>query len=64
MAIGLFIATISFLSTTPGIFEAAAAGFPLLSADGGFLEDVALLGLAVWTPADALATRDAMVSTG
>ncbi|OMC18822.1 hypothetical protein A5736_14265 [Mycobacterium sp. SP-6446] len=59
MAIGLFIATISFLFTTPGVFDAAAGGFPLLSTDGGFLlKDVALLGLAVWTLADALAARD------
>jgi uncharacterized membrane protein YkgB len=64
MAIGLFIATISFLFTTPDVFEASAGGFPLLSLDGGFLiKDVALLGLAVWTLADALATRNAQAST-
>lgn len=64
MAIGLFVATISFLFTTPDVFEASAGGFPLLSLDGGFLiKDVALLGLAVWTLADALATRDAQGST-
>lgn len=58
MATGLFIATISFLFTTPGVFD-TAGGFPLLSTDGGFLfKDVALLGLAVWTLADALAARD------
>ena len=61
---GLFIATISFLFTTPDVFEASAGGFPLLSLDGGFLiKDVALLGLAVWTLADALATRNAAAST-
>ncbi|CQD21297.1 integral membrane protein [Mycobacterium lentiflavum] len=64
MAIGLFIATVSFLFTTPGVFEAAAGGFPLLSADGAFLiKDVALLGLAVWTLADALAARSVTAST-
>jgi reactive chlorine resistance protein C len=64
MAIGLFIATISFLFTTPGVFDASAGGFPLLSTDGGFLiKDVALLGTAVWTLADALAARDAAPST-
>jgi reactive chlorine resistance protein C len=64
MAIGLFIATISFLFTTPGVFDAAAGGFPLLSLDGGFLiKDVALLGLAVWTLADALAAFNATAST-
>ena len=55
MAIGLFVATISFLFTTPGIGEQAAGGFPLLSMTGQFLiKDVALLGISVWTLADAL----------
>ncbi len=55
VAVGLFIATISFLFTTPGIGEAAAGGFPMLSMTGQFLiKDVALLGLAAWTLADAL----------
>ena len=60
MAIGLFLATVSFLFTTPAVFEASAGGFPLLSGDGGFLfKDVALLGLAVWTLANALTACDA-----
>ena len=51
LAILLFAATISFLFTTPGVFE----GFPLLSLTGGFLiKDVALLGISVWTLTDAL----------
>ena len=55
MAVGLFLATISFLATTPGVGEDAAGGFPLLSMTGQFLvKDVALLGIAVWTLADAL----------
>lgn len=55
IAVGLFIATISFLFTTPGIGESAAGGFPALSTTGQFLiKDVALLGIAVWTLADAL----------
>jgi uncharacterized membrane protein YkgB len=54
-AIGLFLATISFLFTTPGVGEASAGGFPVLSSTGQFLiKDVALLGLAAWTLADAL----------
>jgi len=62
---GLFIATISFLFTTPDVFEPSVGGFPLLSLTGGFLiKDVALLGLAVWTLADALATQSAAASTG
>ncbi|OBJ43212.1 hypothetical protein A5630_19370 [Mycolicibacterium mucogenicum] len=55
IAVGLFAATISFLFTTPGIGEAAAGGFPALSMTGQFLiKDVALLGIAAWTLADAL----------
>ncbi|WP_371287009.1 YkgB family protein [Mycobacterium sp. PS03-16] len=58
IAIGLFVATLSFLFTTPGVFEASAGGFPLLSSTGQFLiKDVALLGIAVWTLLDALKQR-------
>ncbi|GAS98530.1 inner membrane protein ykgB [Mycolicibacterium canariasense] len=56
LAIGLFVATISFLFTTPGIGEASAGGFPLLSTTGQFLiKDVVLVGVSAWTLADALA---------
>ena len=55
LATGLFVATISFLSTTPGISEPAGGGFPALSMTGQFLiKDVALLGIATWTLGDAL----------
>jgi len=55
LAIMLFVATISFMFTTPGVFVAAEGGFPALSLDGGFLmKDIALLGISVWTLADAL----------
>jgi reactive chlorine resistance protein C len=55
MAVMLFLATISFLFTTPGVGEASAGGFPVLSDTGGFLiKDVALLGIAVWTIADCV----------
>jgi uncharacterized membrane protein YkgB len=55
MAIGLFVATITFLFTTPGVGEATAGGFPVLSATGQFLiKDVALLELSAWTLADSL----------
>lgn len=60
IAVGLFVGTISFLFTTPGVGEASAGGFPVLSATGEFLiKDVALLGLSVWTLADALASARA-----
>jgi reactive chlorine resistance protein C len=62
LAILLFVATISFMFTTPGVFE---AGFPLLSLTGGFLiKDVALLGISAWTLADALrATRSSLAGS-
>ena len=51
----LFLATISFMFTAPGVFEASQGGFPALGANGYFLvKDVALLGISVWTLADAL----------
>jgi uncharacterized membrane protein YkgB len=55
IAVGLFTATLSFLFTTPGVFEASAGGFPVLSSTGQFLiKDVALLGIAAWTLTDAI----------
>jgi uncharacterized membrane protein YkgB len=65
LAIVLFAATISFLFTTPGVFEASVGGFPLLSMTGGFLiKDVALLGISAWTLADALrATRSSLAGS-
>jgi len=61
LAILLFAATISFLLTTPGVFE----HFPLLTLTGGFLiKDVALLGISVWTLTDALgATRSSLAGS-
>ena len=54
-----FVTTLSFMVTTPGVGEASAGGFPILSADGEFLmKDIALIGLALWLLADAIdATR-------
>nr|WP_090278434.1 DUF417 family protein [Mycolicibacterium komanii]CRL73934.1 integral membrane protein [Mycolicibacterium komanii] len=55
VAVVLFIATISFLFTTPGIGEEAAGGFPMLSTNGQFLiKDVVLLGASLWTLADSV----------
>ena len=51
----LFLATISFLFTTPGIGELAGGGFPALSVIGEFLlKDIPLLGLSFWTLADSI----------
>jgi uncharacterized membrane protein YkgB len=65
LAILLFAATISFLFTTPGVFEESVGGFPLFSITGGFLiKDVALLGISAWTLADALrATRSSLAGS-
>src|ERR1700733_12296486 len=50
-----FVGTLSFMCTTPGIGEASAGGVPGLSANGEFLmKDIAILGLAIWTLADAI----------
>jgi len=51
----LFLTTISFLFSTPGVAEAAGGGFPALSSTGQFLlMDVVLLGVSLWTLADTL----------
>ena len=54
-----FVTTLSTMITTPGVGEASAGGFPVLSANGQFLmKDIALLGLSLWLLADATnATR-------
>ena len=55
MAILLFLATISFLFTTPGVGEPAGGDFPAISLLGEFLlKDIPLLGLSFWTLADSL----------
>ena len=60
MAILLFVSTVSFLFTTPGVGEAAGGGFPAISLIGEFLlKDIPLLGLSFWTLADSIrATRE------
>jgi uncharacterized membrane protein YkgB len=54
-----FLNTLGTMITTPGVGEASAGGFPVLSANGQFLmKDIALLGLSLWLLADAIdATR-------
>jgi uncharacterized membrane protein YkgB len=55
MSILLFISTVSFLFTTPGVGEPAGGGFPAISLTGEFLlKDVPLLGLSFWTLADSI----------
>jgi uncharacterized membrane protein YkgB len=55
LAVGMFLTTLNFLVTTPGVWEPSAGGFPALSAlPGQFLiKDLALLGIALWTLGEA-----------
>lgn len=54
-AIVLFLATTSFLFTTPGVGEPGGGGFPAISLIGEFLlKDIPLLGLSFWTLAGAI----------
>ena len=55
LAIGMFFTTLSFLFTTPGVWEPTAGGFPALSGFPGqfLLKDVALLGISLWSFGEA-----------
>jgi uncharacterized membrane protein YkgB len=56
LAVVLFIGTLSFLFTTPGVVATHAAGLPVLSAQPGqfLLKDLVLIGVAIWTLGEAL----------
>ncbi|OBI68705.1 DUF417 family protein, partial [Mycobacterium sp. E796] len=51
LAVVLFMGTLSFLFTTPGVVSTHAAGIPVLSALPGqfLLKDLVLIGVALWT---------------
>jgi reactive chlorine resistance protein C len=51
LAIGMFLTTLSFLATTPGVWEPSAGGFPALSGKPGqfLIKDLALLGISLWS---------------
>jgi uncharacterized membrane protein YkgB len=55
LAVVMFLSTLSFLITTPGVWEPSLGGFPALSAlPGQFLiKDLALLGIALWSLGEA-----------
>src|SRR3984957_6072789 len=55
LAVGMFLTTLSFLLTTPGVWEPSLGGFPALSAIPGqfLIKDLALLGIALWSLGDA-----------
>ena len=59
MAVMLFLGTLSFLFTTPGLVVAHYDGVPVLGAQPGqfLLKDLVLIGVALWTLGDALGAR-------
>lgn len=61
LAVVLFMGTLSFLFTTPGVVSTHAVGIPVLSALPGqfLLKDLVLIGVALWTLGDSLAARKA-----
>jgi uncharacterized membrane protein YkgB len=56
LAVVLFVGTLSFLFTTPGVVVAHAVGVPILSAQPGqfLLKDLVLIGVSIWTLGDSL----------
>ena len=56
MGILLFLSTLSFLFTTPGVTQVSAGGFPVLSVLPGqfLLKDLVLVSASVWTLSDSL----------
>jgi uncharacterized membrane protein YkgB len=55
LAVAMFLTTLSFLVTTPGVWEPSAGGFPALSGKPGqfLIKDLALLGISLWSLGDA-----------
>jgi uncharacterized membrane protein YkgB len=55
LAVGMFLTTLSFLATTPGVWEPSAGGFPALSGKPGqfLIKDLALLGISLWSFGEA-----------
>jgi uncharacterized membrane protein YkgB len=51
LAVGMFLTTLSFIFTTPGVWEPSAGGFPALSGKPGqfLIKDLPLLGIALWS---------------
>jgi uncharacterized membrane protein YkgB len=59
MAVVLFLGTLSFLFTTPGLVATHYDGLPVLGAQPGqfLLKDLVLIGVALWTLGEALGAR-------
>lgn len=60
LAAVLFLGTLSFMLSTPPVWEGSLGGFPALSvAPGQFLlKDLTLLGASVWTLGEAWSARE------
>ena len=56
LAVVLFIGTLSFLFTTPGVVMTHAAGIPVLSALPGqfLLKDLVLIGVSIWSLGESI----------
>src|SRR3954453_13460259 len=55
VAVGMFLTSLSFLITTPGVWEPSLGGFPALSVVPGqfLIKDLALLGISLWSLGEA-----------
>jgi uncharacterized membrane protein YkgB len=51
----MFLTTLSFLLSTPGVWEPSLGGFPALSGNPGqfLIKDLALLGISLWSFGDS-----------
>src|SRR5262245_61548406 len=60
LAIILFLGTLSFLFTTPGVIATHTGPIPVLSGMPGqfLLKDLVLIGVSIWTLGDSLAARN------
>ncbi len=60
LAVGMFLTTLSFLFSTPGVAETSAGGFPAVSVLPGqfLLKDIVLLGAAIWLTGEAWEAAD------
>jgi reactive chlorine resistance protein C len=66
LAIGMFLTTLSFLATTPGVWEPSLGGFPALSGKPGqfLIKDLALLGISLWSLGEAWQASERVTHVG
>lgn len=65
LAVGMFLTTLSFLLTTPPVWDANLGGFPAISILPGqfLLKDLVLIGAAIWTLGEAMTAMRADSAT-